>query len=111
MEFALALRIAVTRGFDVIHGCNPPDTIFLIALFYRPFGKRFLFDHHDINPELYEAKFGRRDVAHKLLILLERWTFKIADICLASNNSYRDIAITRGQRPADKVFVVRSGPN
>ena len=57
LEFVLALRVAFTRGFDVIHGCNPPDTIFLIARFFKLFGKRFIFDHHDINPELYEAKF------------------------------------------------------
>src|SRR5690606_16813554 len=61
MEFWLALKISMTRGFDIIHACNPPDTIFLIGTFFKMFGKRFVFDHHDINPELYEAKFGRRD--------------------------------------------------
>ena len=57
------------RGFDAIHACNPPDTIFLIGGFYKLFGKKFLFDHHDINPELYEAKFGRRDLFYRLMLL------------------------------------------
>jgi len=109
MEFGLALRIAVTRGFDVIHGCNPPDTIFLIARFFKLFGKRFIFDHHDINPELYEAKFGRRDVWYRLLCRLERWTFASADVSIATNESYRRIAIERGGMDPAKVFVVRSG--
>ena len=109
MELALAIRIAVARGFDVIHGCNPPDTIFLIARFFKLFGKRFIFDHHDINPELYEAKFGRRDVWYRLLCSLERWTFATADVSIATNESYRQIAIERGRMPPERVFVVRSG--
>jgi glycosyltransferase involved in cell wall biosynthesis len=109
MEFALAIRVAVTHGFDVIHGCNPPDTIFLIARFFKLFGKRFIFDHHDINPELYEAKFQRRDVWYRLLCKLERWTFSTADVSIATNESYRRIAIERGGMEPRKVFVVRSG--
>jgi glycosyltransferase involved in cell wall biosynthesis len=109
MEFSLALRIAVTRGFDVIHGCNPPDTIFLIARFFKLFGKRFIFDHHDINPELYEAKFGRRDMWYRLLCRLERATFATANVSIATNESYRHIAIERGGMDPAKVFVVRSG--
>jgi len=109
LEFSLAVRVALTRGFDVIHGCNPPDTIFLIARFFKLFGKRFIFDHHDINPELYEAKFGRRDVWYRLLCRLERWTFNTADVSIATNESYRQIAMERGGMPPEKVFVVRSG--
>ena len=109
MEFMLALRVALTRGFDVIHGCNPPDTIFLIGRFFKLFGKRFIFDHHDINPELYEAKFGRRDVWYRLLRRLERWTFAAADASIATNESYRRIAIERGGMAPERVFVVRSG--
>jgi glycosyltransferase involved in cell wall biosynthesis len=109
MEFGLAIRVALTRGFDVIHACNPPDTIFLIGRFFKAFGKRFIFDHHDINPELYEAKFGRRDVWYRLLCRLERWTFDTADVSIATNESYRRIAIERGHMPPTRVFVVRSG--
>lgn len=110
-ELVLTWRVLLTRGFDVIHGCNPPDTIFLIGGFFRLFGKRFVFDHHDINPELYEAKFGRRDFFYKVLVWLERMTFRTADISIATNQSYRRIAMTRGGMKPENVHVVRSGPN
>lgn len=111
-EFLLAWRVLFRHGFDVIHACNPPDNIFLIGGFFKLFaGKKFLFDHHDINPELYEAKFGRRDLFYRLMLAWERWTFRTADISIATNESYRRIAIERGGMPADKVHVVRSGPS
>jgi glycosyltransferase involved in cell wall biosynthesis len=110
-EFVLAIKVLVRHGFDVIHACNPPDLIFMVALPFKLLGKRFIFDHHDINPELYEAKFGRRDRFWKLMCLLERWTFKLADVSIATNNSYRQIALTRGRMDPSKVFVVRSGPD
>lgn len=109
-EFYLSLKIAFTRGFDVIHACNPPDLIFIVGGFYRLFGKKFLFDHHDINPELYEAKFGRKDFFWKLMVLFERLTFKTAHVSIATNQSYKQIAIERGGMPEEKVYVVRSGP-
>ncbi len=109
-EFALAWRVLLTRGFDVIHACNPPDNIFLVGAFFKLLGKKFVFDHHDINPELYEAKFGRRDFFYKALLLFERLTFKTANISIATNQSYRKIAIDRGGMSPDKVFIVRSGP-
>ncbi len=110
-EFVLAIRVAVTRGFDVLHACNPPDTIFLLGIFFKLFGKKFLFDHHDINPELYEAKFGRRNFLYRLMLALERWTFRAADVSIATNESYRRIAIKRGGMRPERVFVVRSGPD
>jgi glycosyltransferase involved in cell wall biosynthesis len=110
-EFALSLRVLTERGFDAIHACNPPDTLFLIGGFYKLFGKKFLFDHHDVNPELYEAKFQRRDLFYRLMLWLERRTFRTADVCVATNESYRRIAIERGSRAPAKVFVVRSGPD
>ncbi|WJW75294.1 glycosyltransferase family 4 protein [Thiohalobacter sp. IOR34] len=109
-EFVLAWKVFFGRGFDAIHACNPPDNIFLIGGFFKLFGKKFLFDHHDINPELYEAKFGRRDFFYKVMLAWERWTFRLADVSIATNESYKKIAIERGGMPADKVFVVRSGP-
>ncbi len=108
----LSWKVLFSRGFDVIHACNPPDLLFLIGGFFKHFfGKRFVFDHHDVNPELYEAKFGRRDTFWKLMVWLERRTFRCADISIATNESYRQVAITRGGMAPDKVFVVRSGPN
>ncbi len=111
-QFVLALRVFFSRGFDVIHACNPPDTIFLVGLFFKLFlRRRFLFDHHDINPELFEAKFGRRGFWYRILLALERWTFRTADVSIATNESYRRIAIGRGGMDSEKVFVVRSGPD
>ncbi len=109
--FLLSLRVLFGRGFDVVHACNPPDLFFLIGGFYKLFGKKFLFDHHDANPELYEAKFGRRDAFYRLMLLLERWTFRTADVSIATNESYKRIAVQRGGMPPERVFVVRSGPS
>jgi glycosyltransferase involved in cell wall biosynthesis len=111
-EWWLAMRVWRERGFDVIHGCNPPDTIFLIAWFFRLFGKRYIFDHHDINPELFEAKFGhRRGLLYRGICLLEKLTFRTATVSIATNESYKRIAIERGGMSPGRVFVVRSGPN
>jgi glycosyltransferase involved in cell wall biosynthesis len=110
-EFVLALKVLRRRGFDVIHACNPPDLIFLVGGFFKlVLGKKFLFDHHDINPELYEAKFGRRDLFYRLMLWAERMTFRCADVSIATNETYRHIAIERGGMPPDRVHVVRSGP-
>jgi glycosyltransferase involved in cell wall biosynthesis len=111
-ELLLSLRVLRRHGFDAIHACNPPDNIFLIGALFKLFArKRFLFDHHDINPELYEAKFGRRDLFYRLVRLSERLTFLVADISIATNESYRRIALERGRMAPEKVFVVRSGPS
>ena len=111
-EFLLAFRVYFERGFDVIHACNPPDLIFLVGGFFKLFfGKKFVFDHHDINPELFEAKFGKTNFLYRIIVALERWTFAISDISIATNNSYRAIATGRGRMKPDRVFVVRSGPN
>jgi glycosyltransferase involved in cell wall biosynthesis len=109
--FALCWRVWWTRGLDVIQACNPPDLIFLVGAFFKLFGKKFVFDHHDLSPELYEAKFGRRGFFHRLLLSLERWTFRTANVSIATNESYRQIAIHRGHMAPEKVFVVRSGPS
>lgn len=110
-QFILAWKIFFKHGFNVIHACNPPDNIFLIAIIFKLLGKKFLFDHHDINPELYEAKFGKRDIFYKVMLLWERTTFRFADVSIATNESYRKIAIDRGRMDPERVFVVRSGPN
>jgi glycosyltransferase involved in cell wall biosynthesis len=110
-ETLLAWRIFLKRRFDVIHGCNPPDLIFLVALPFKALGVRYIFDHHDINPELYEAKFDKRGFFWRLMLLFEKLTFKVADVSIATNRSYRKIAIERGGMPPDRVHVVRSGPD
>jgi glycosyltransferase involved in cell wall biosynthesis len=109
--FRLAWKVRREQGFDVVHACNPPDLLFLIGGFFKLFfGTKFLFDHHDINPELYEAKFGRRDFFWKLMVWLERMTFKTANVSIATNESYKRIAVERGGMAPDRVYVVRSGP-
>ncbi len=105
--FVLSLRIR----FDVIHACNPPDLFFLVGGFWKLFGKKFLFDHHDANPELYVAKFGRRDFLYRVMLWLEKLTFRCADVSIATNRSYRRIALERGGMDPARVFVVRSGPS
>jgi len=109
--FILSWRVLLTRGFDVVHACNPPDLLVLVAGFFKLFGKKFLFDHHDLAPELYEAKFGRRDFLYRLMLRLERLTFRAADVSIATNESYRQVAIARGRMAPERVFVVRSGPD
>lgn len=98
------------RGFDVIQGCNPPDLLFLLALWWRPRGVRFLFDHHDVCPELFEAKFGKRGMLYQIMRLCERLTFATASVSIATNESFRHLALTRGGMHPEDVFVVRSAP-
>lgn len=107
----LTFRVWATRGFDTIQGCNPPDLIFLVALPYKLFGKKYIFDHHDVNPELYEAKFGKRGKVWRFLTLLERFSFMTANAVISTNESYRRVALSRGGKRADCVTVVRSGPD
>ncbi len=108
----LALRVYARTRFRIVHACNPPDLMFLTALVFKLFGVRFIFDHHDLNPELWEAKFGaRRGAFHWLLCLAERLTFRTADVSIATNESYREVALTRGKMRPECVFVVRSSPD
>ena len=100
-----------TQGFDLVQGCNPPDTICLIALPFKVFGVKFIFDHHDANPELYISKYGRADFLYKLQLMLETITYRVSDVVMATNESYRSLAITRGRLAPQDVFVVRNGPD
>lgn len=108
--FRLARKVRREVGFDVIHGCNPPDLIFLLALRYRLAGVRYLFDHHDVCPEVYEAKFSKRGLLWRVMLLWERLTFATASVSIATNDSFREIAIRRGRMDPRDVFVVRSAP-
>ena len=110
-EFLFAWWIFLARGFEVIQGCNPPDDIFLIALPFRLFGVHYIFDHHDANPELYVSKYERRDFFYKVLARFEYLTFKASSVVMATNESYKALAISRGNRDANDVFVVRNGPD
>ncbi len=106
------LKAAASEGFDVIQACNPPDTFWALALPFKAFGKRFVFDQHDLCPEVYESRFpnGSR-LVHRTLRLLERATYAVADQVIATNDSYREVAIARGNVPSHRVAVVRTGPD
>lgn len=110
-EFILSWKIFLKKRFHVIHGCNPPDLIFIVALFFKPFGVKYVFDHHDINPELYTTKYNKKGFFYNLLLQMERLTFATADYSIATNESFREIAISRAGMNKDKTEVVRSGPD
>ena len=110
-ELRLAKRIYKEIGFDVIHGCNPPDDIYMVAQFFKKYGVKYVFDHHDICPELFEAKFGSTSgLLYKSQVWLEKQTYKHCTFAFVTNESYKKIAIERGKMDPDKVIVLRSGP-
>lgn len=106
----LSIKIFTKNRFQIIHGCNPPDLIFIVALLFKPFGVTYVFDHHDVNPELYVAKFGKKDFLYRCLLWFEKLTFKTANYSIATNESYKKIAIERGGMLPERVQVIRSGP-
>ena len=111
-EWRLARKVWKEFGFDVIHACNPPDLIFLVALWFKLLHRtKFVFDHHDLTPELYESKFNRRGFFYHMMRLAERLTFALADRVISTNESYREVAIRRGHKRPEHVQVIRSGPD
>ncbi len=111
-QTVLAAWVALRHGFDAIHAANPPDLLWVVAAPYRLlFGKRFIFDHHDLVPELYEDRFGTPDSrVMTVLRFLERMSFRFAHHVVSTNESYRTVAMCRGNKRADEVTVVRNGP-
>lgn len=110
-EYKLAKKIYKEIGFDVIHGCNPPDDIFLVAEPFRKYGVKYVFDHHDICPELFEAKFNKKSgLLYQSQLFLESQTYKHCSFAFVTNESYKKIAIERGGMDPEKVIILRSGP-
>jgi glycosyltransferase involved in cell wall biosynthesis len=109
--FVLSLLIFFREGFDVVHAHNPPDTFVFIAAFYKLFGKRFVFDHHDLSPEMYQARFpgGGSRLVHGTLVLLEKLTCRLADRVIATNESYKRIEMERDRVPGARITIVRNG--
>jgi glycosyltransferase involved in cell wall biosynthesis len=110
-EFLYVWWIYLRHGFQVIQGCNPPDDIFLIALPFRLFGVKYIFDHHDAIPELYFSKYGKQGILYKVQVLLEKLTYRCSDVVMATNASYKDLALRRGNIAREDVFIVRNGPD
>ena len=110
-ELRLAKKVYKEIGFDVIHGCNPPDDIYMVAKHFKKYGVKYVFDHHDICPELFEAKFGKTSgLLYKSQLCLEKQTYKHCTFAFVTNESYKKIAIERGMMNPNKVIVLRSGP-
>ena len=110
-ESLYAWWIYLRRGFHIIQGCNPPDDIFLVALPFKLLGVKYIFDHHDANPELYLSKFEKKGVFYKIQVWLEKLTYRFSDVVMVTNSSYRDLALTRGGLAPEDVFIVRNGPD
>lgn len=110
-EFLYTWRIFFRHGFHVIQGCNPPDNIFLIALPFKLFGVKYIFDHHDANPELYLSKYGKKGIFYIIQVWLEKLTFYFTDVAISTNWSYKNLAVNRGGLAPEDVFVVRNGPD
>lgn len=110
-EYRLAKKILKERGFHVIHGCNPPDNIYMVAKRFKKYGIDYVFDHHDICPELFEAKFGKKKgLLYKSQLWLEQNTYKYCTFAFVTNESYKKIAVERGKMKEEDVLVLRSGP-
>jgi glycosyltransferase involved in cell wall biosynthesis len=110
-EFWYVWWIYLRHGFHVIQGCNPPDDIFLIALPFKLFGVQYIFDHHDVIPELYLSKYQTQGMLYKAQVLLEKLTYHFSDVVMATNASYKDLALSRGGIAPEDVFIVRNGPD
>lgn len=110
-EFVLAMKCHFTRGFDVIHVSNPPDFIYMAAKPFKLLGKKLVFDQNDIYPELYISKYGTKGFLHKLMLYFEKRAFKCSEVSIDTNDSYREIALKRGGKRPEDVFVVRSAPS
>ncbi len=111
-ELGCALKAWRRRGFDVIHLCNPPDLLFLVALPFKLLaGVKVIYDVHDLWPEMFEAKFGNRGLLYWAVRLAERCTLALADAVMATNQSVLAAVKERGKKGDDEVFIVRTAPN
>lgn len=110
-EFCLAWKAWRRHHFHIIHICNPPDLLFLIALPYKLLGVKLIYDVHDVWPEFFEAKFNKRGLFYWAVRAAERMTYFFANIVLATNESVKEVAIVRGKKPDGNIYVVRTAPS
>lgn len=113
MALLLTLRIAISEGIDVIHAANPPDTFVFIAALFKPLGVKFVYDQHDLAPEMYRSRYGDggRSFIARALLFCERCSYRLADHVVVANASYREIAMLRGRVPSNRISIVRNGPD
>lgn len=111
--FILSLLVSVREGFDIIHAANPPDLFVFVAGFHKLLGKRFVYDHHDLAPEMYYARFGQggNRLVYRALVVLEKLSCRFADHVIATNQSYKSVEMRRGRVPEDRITIVRNGPD
>jgi glycosyltransferase involved in cell wall biosynthesis len=108
----LSIKVLLRQGFDVIQACNPPDTYFLLGWIYKLFGKKYVFDHHDLCPEMFAIKYASpHPFLHKALLLLEKLTMHTANIVIVTNKSYKEMAMKRGDKNSNDIYIVRTGPD
>ena len=110
-EWRLAWRAWREHRFSIIHLCNPPDLLFLVAWPFKLFGVRVVYDVHDLWPEMFEAKFHHQGFFYWAVRVAERLSYACADLVIATNESVKQVALTRGKMPPERVFVVRSAPD
>ena len=110
-EFRLLFKVHRERGFSVIQACNPPDLVFLAALPFKLIGKRFIYDQHDVSPELFIVKFGNKGFLYRALLFFERMSYRTADRVITANATFKDIAISRGGKTPSQVEVVYGVPD
>lgn len=107
-----SIYISLTRGFDVLHLHNPPNTLFWVGAFHKLFGKKFVFDHHDLSPELFLSRYNTQGgLIYKILLLEEKLCLRAANVVIATNESYKAIDMNRGNKKAEDIFIVRNGPD
>ncbi|MCA9972595.1 MAG: glycosyltransferase family 4 protein [Anaerolineales bacterium] len=110
--FLISFALMLGRGFDILHIYTPPDALGFIAAFYKLLGKRVVYDHRDLAPEMYHAIFGKNNPrVYRALVMLEKLCCRVADRVIAPNESYKLIEMHRGGVPADRIHIVRSGPD
>lgn len=113
ITFFISLFVWLRHGIDAIHSHNPPDLFVFIALFFKPFGKKFVFDHHDLSPEVYQARTptGGNKILYRILIGLEKLSLWVADLVIATNESYKQVEMERGNVPEEQIMIVRNAPD
>jgi glycosyltransferase involved in cell wall biosynthesis len=110
-ELRLLFKVHRERGFSIIQACNPPDLIFLAALPFKLMGKRFIYDQHDVSPELFVVKFGRKGLLYQGLLFFERMSYQMADRVITANATFKEIAVSRGGKAPSQVEVVYGVPD